>query len=338
MKKTYGVVNALQFQLTFIPQRPKSCIERVSTKTYTHCPDSKENHEKLRRCKSQQEISLPSSAETNKQRLSSHECLALDPEKISNGIRSQQILISSALRRPHASFYSLLDSQSTPEPAKPRRPSYRPKSASTVYSYAERPVSASETSRHLGRPTKASLLRSKSSYDIRATSESPRPTNDKKIVKKPCAIRNEYILHKNSLTPKEVFDYMKSVHAYLTGARYNRSRLVDAKSLTKHGLYVSKDGFGSFILDKTREMSSDIEHDVPKAALKVVESQTSQADVMHTGTNTEPYYLSLNKWHCAEWNQGKKHLPPHRNNQRRPISPNKVKPIKARYIDYNTIH
>ncbi len=75
-------------------------------------------------------------------------------------------MISSALRRPHASCYSLLDSQCIPEPAKPRRPTYRPKSASTVYSYAERPVSACELSSHLGRQTKARYLIEQLNFDL----------------------------------------------------------------------------------------------------------------------------------------------------------------------------
>ncbi|CAB3991028.1 Hypothetical predicted protein [Paramuricea clavata] len=336
MKKAYSVVNAQQFNLTLTQRRPKSCVERVRNKK-TYESSAKESH--VERCKSQQEVSRLSS---NNQRLISHEYLGLNSEElkeISNGIKSQQILISSALRRPHASWYSLLDSQSIPEPAKPRRPAYRPKSASTVYSYAERPVSACEISSHLGRQTKASLLRTKSAYDVRPASNEP-PSSEKIREKKPCVVRKEYLMHKNSLTPKEVFDYMKSVHAYLTGARYNRSRLVDAKSLTKHGLYVSKDGLGSFILDKAKAESS--EHgksspDVPSAALKVVESQTSQVNVVTVGTNTEPYYLSLNKWRDAEWNKGKKHLPPHKNEYRRLLSPNRVKPIKTQYIDYNTM-
>ena len=77
--------------------------------------------------------------------------------------------------------------------------------------------------------------------------------------------------------------------------------------------------------------------DVPKAALKVVESQTSHVDVIAVGTNTEPYYLSLNTWHDAEWNHEKKLLPPYKNEYRRLPSPNKVKPIKTQYIDYNTV-
>ena len=324
MKKSDSVVNPQQFYLTFTQQRPKSRVEPVQ-KRNSQSP-AKENHETVRRCKSQDVSSS--------HRLSSHECLSVSLEKISDGIKSQRVLISSALRRPHASSYSLLDSQSTPEPAKPRRPSYRPKSASTVYSYAERSVSACDISSHLGRQTKASLLRSRSVYEARsALNESS--SGEKRKKKKPCDVRNEYLLHKNSLSPKEVFDYMKSVHAYLTGARYNRSRLVDSKPLTKHGLYVSKEGLDSFILDKAKLEFS--EHDVPDAAMKVFKSQTPQVDVITVGTNTEPYYLSLNKWHDAEWNKGKKNVPPHKNEYKRILSPNKVKPIKAQYVDYNTM-
>ena len=75
--------------------------------------------------------------------------------------------------------------------------------------------------------------------------------------------------------------------------------------------------------------------DVPNAAMKVIKNQTP--DVINVGTNTEPYYLSLNKWHDAEWNGEKKHLPPQKNEYKRTLTPNKVKPIKARYIDYNTV-
>lgn len=37
-------------------------------------------------------------------------------------------------------------------------------------------------------------------------------------------------------------------------SHFLRSRLVDAKSLAKHGLYVSKDGLESFILDKAKAL------------------------------------------------------------------------------------
>ncbi len=79
--------------------------------------------------------------------------------------------------------------------------------------------------------------------------------------------------------------------------------------------------------------------DVPDAALKVVEGQTSsQVKVITVGTNTEPYYLSLNTWRDAEWNHGKKYLPPRKTEYRRILTPNKIKPIKAQYIDYDTMN
>ena len=71
--------------------------------------------------------------------------------------------------------------------------------------------------------------------------------------------------------------------------------------------------------------------------MKVLKSQTAQVDVITVGTNTEPYYLSLNKWHDAEWNKGKKNLPARKNDYTRILAPKKVKPIKAQYIDYNTM-
>lgn len=77
--------------------------------------------------------------------------------------------------------------------------------------------------------------------------------------------------------------------------------------------------------------------DVPNAVLKIVESQMSQVDVANVGTNTEPCYLSLNKWLNAEWKQGRKHLAPDKNDYKRLLSANKVKPIRAQYIDYDTM-
>ena len=81
--------------------------------------------------------------------------------------------------------------------------------------------------------------------------------------------------------------------------------------------------------------------DISKGALKVIKMQTSQIDAVGVGTNTEPYYLSLNKWHGAEWSnvKPKKQIKPSTRDCARPISPNRMKAIKSQYINYdNMVH
>ncbi|XP_020913540.1 uncharacterized protein LOC114574203 isoform X2 [Exaiptasia diaphana] len=92
--------------------------------------------------------------------ISNHKCVAVDDTIKSKD--SQQILIGSALRRPHATSYSPLDYQIMPDVGKAPKQPYRSQSAGTVYRYASRPLSAVHAGTLHGKQTKSSLLRNKS--------------------------------------------------------------------------------------------------------------------------------------------------------------------------------
>lgn len=71
----------------------------------------------------------------------------------------QRILVSSALRRPHATHFSPLDYQSMPDVGKSPRQPYKSNSACTVFTYANRPLYATESPKHLGKHTKSRYVK-----------------------------------------------------------------------------------------------------------------------------------------------------------------------------------
>ncbi|XP_046853005.1 uncharacterized protein LOC124446226 [Xenia sp. Carnegie-2017] len=329
MKTGFNELSTQQFHLKIAQRRPKSCFVK-NTGSKENFPS---NH--VQKCRSEQNAVLSPSFSSSKGYVLFN--LSADIEKMDNTIKSQQIQISSYLRRPHASCYTLLDSQCIPETAKPCRPPYHPKSASTVFGYAKRPVSASEVSHHLGRQTKTSLLRSKSKRDMHTESCNSQSFRNIRN-QKPRVIRGDSRITKSSLTPKEVLDYMKSAHAYLTGARYNSSHVLDSKSQSRYGVYVSKEKLRSC---KTNKITVSSEKEIDEQlllALKIVDSKTSKADVVNVATNTEPHYLSFDDCNNSKWNKLKKPLPRKDTDSKFPVAKaSVVKCIQTMYIDYDSV-
>lgn len=274
----------------------------------------------------------------------SHSCVNISQD--TNNQNSQHILVGSALRRPHATEYSPLDYQSMPDVGKIPRQPYRSQSSCTVYTYADRPVSASEQSSHLGRHTKSSLLRCKSAssaslYSASSTStmNSASSLKSSSSKKRLCEVRDDYRFFKSGPVPKQVPPHGESLHGFLTGARYNRARYLDSRALSKLGVYIPKPDLNSFFIrdefddSDARSIFSDcLEEELLGLEDKDEDDNDDEERTFCSrASNTEPHYLSIKHWHSAEWKTDRK---PSRE-QRVQSAPLKVKAIKAYYHDYS---
>lgn len=269
----------------------------------------------------------------------SHSCVSLEQD--THNQISQHILVGSALRRPHATEYSPLDYQSMPDVGKISRQPYRPQSACTVYSYAGSPFSAREQPSNLGRHTKTSLLRSKSASSLSSTTStsssksasSLKVSNNKRL----CEIRDDYRFFQSSPAPTQVPPHGDSLHGFLTGARYNRARYLDSRALAKLGVYIPKSDLNTFFVrdDVDDSIARSISSDTPDDGSPVVEEQTNDDSVeskfSSRATNTDPHYLSIERWHSAEWRTDRKAC----KERRVQSAPLRVKAIKAYYHDYS---
>ncbi|KXJ23145.1 hypothetical protein AC249_AIPGENE10506 [Exaiptasia diaphana] len=137
-----------------------------------------------------------------------------------------QILIGSALRRPHATSYSPLDYQIMPDVGKAPKQPYRSQSAGTVYRYASRPLSAVHAGTLHGKQTKSSLLRNKSiscdSIASKTSSSFHTPSRPSSGNKRLCEIRDDYRFFKKGQPGKQFPLHGEAIHSFLTGARYNK--------------------------------------------------------------------------------------------------------------------
>lgn len=265
----------------------------------------------------------------------SHNCVYLEQDVHNQS--SQHILVGSALRRPHASEYSLLDYQSMPDVGKSPCQPFRPHSSCTVYNYASRPFSAREQSSHLGRHTKSSLLRCQSASSVSSCSHSSASnlksaTNKKRL----CEIRDDYRLFKSDPIHKQLPPHGESLHSFLTGARYNRARYVDSRALSKVGVYIPKPDLNSFFVRNefddsgARSIFSDSSQE--ELMIEIMkEEEKSNRTFLTQETNTEPHYLSIKHWHSAEWKTDRKPS----KEQRVQSAPLKIKAIQTYYYDYS---
>ena len=78
---------------------------------------------------------------------------------------------------------------------------------------------------------------------------------------------------------------------------------------------------------------------MPDVGRRILDHKSPNPNVSAVGTNTEPHFLSVSKWHGTEWSnvQARKEIKPSGRDKRRPVNTNKGKPIRAQYINYNTL-
>lgn len=107
-------------------------------------------------------------------------------------------------------------------------------SSSTIAGRSMRRSNAPPSGSLLGRPTRASLLRMKSCPIILSEPDY------KEMVRK----KKEFVKHSKSMSVTAIMESAipegESMHAFLTGARYNSAQCVDSKSLARLGVYVAR--------------------------------------------------------------------------------------------------
>lgn len=159
---------------------------------------------------------------------------------------------------------------------------YRPRSTQTIYQYADDPIIPRDVG--YGTQTKSSILsnlaRSKSFGNI--SSKDSWVQNKRRL----CKIRYYYRDRKpekaeprfTKLTPNE------ATHGFLTGSKYSVSYQLLEKSL----------------LDKHRNTSKQTKDNAIDTQLPLEINGQSIARQTR-GVNTKQHFLSLNRWHGADW-------------------------------------
>lgn len=282
-----------------------------------------------------------------------HECVQIDQpieDNVDSQLASKGILVGSALRRPHASQYTPLDYQTLPQAGRTPRLPYQTNSAGTVYHYVKRPMSAVEQSRQLGRQTKASLLRSQSS-SILTTKKLSVSNLDKRL----CIERDDYRLCKTGVYQNQTAPHGQTLHAFLTGARYNCNQFLDARTLTKLGVYIPRHGLNSFFLKLGEKPKLNKEGELLLDSTFSEDEEDSTDDITlgtksapstrpSTAVQTDEHYYSINYWHNADWSVATRKEKPkllktkeQKSAENLRCATRRSRPIKACYLDYNTL-
>ena len=178
---------------------------------------------------------------------------------------------------------------------------YRAGSSCTVFRYDELPIVP--TDHPNGKPTKSTILgnltRSKSTGNICSN------TSWIKDNQRLCKIRYYYAEHKPKRIAPVMKDRNESVHRFLSSGRYTSSHYVDLKSVSDSGLYACKDNLNVvFELPNppsrggsnpsSRSNSGHRSRTVTDPGVEVVDTEDR-------AINTAPNFLSMDKWHGAEW-------------------------------------
>lgn len=261
--------------------------------------------------------SRPSTRQSDKDQ---HDCINSRKCNDATTQVSQKIRVSSALKRLKAKEKCPTDIEALPDPAfgqEIMQRDSRPKSsASNVLQYADVPIEI--TPHHLGRPTRATILR-----NLKRAQSASSVCSDLSWIqdnRRLCNIRDYYRL---SQAKKIWYDTPKGepIHSYLTGARFNGAHWLDSHSLKTEGLYINKQNLKNvFLLPKppfTR--SVDARHTKRGQQLLEIKGKGIMKDAC---VNTEDYYLAINKWHGADWQSN---------------LPEMYQPVKEKYNPYASV-
>ena len=276
-------------------------------------------------------------------RLSNHDCTALVKAKDHHDAAtqvSQKIKVSSVMRRPKAEERIPSDIHALPDQrfvADIRsKDTLRPKSANFVLQYADIPIQITE--HHLGRPTRATVLR-----NLRRSQSASSICSDFSWIqdnRRLCNIRDYYRLFKLDNATRGSANE-ESEHAYLTGARFNSAHWLDSHTLKRRGLYINKGNLKNvFLVHKSDNESIACKKDV-FCRKKATKNSQRLLEVRGKGlmkdisVNTEHHYLSIDNWHGADW---QKNLPEMYQPIEEKYNPNtsvviRAKRVKSEYRD-----
>ncbi|XP_032243270.2 uncharacterized protein LOC5517335 [Nematostella vectensis] len=340
--------NYYQFELPVGNKASRATPSKRATSSLT----SLRSNSRLKFCSSSTSFAGRSGRSTpcTPQSRESHACVAVDNKVHQKD--SQHILVGSALRRPHATGYSPLDYQVMPDVGKIPQQPFKSQSPCTVYSYANRPMSACTMPVNHGKHTKSSLLRAKSASCaslLRVPPEESRPSSANKRL---CKVRDDYRHFKSGTPNKQVPPHGESLHSFLTGARYNSTRYLDSRTLSKLGVYIPKADLNAFFVQdkqagKTIQDSEDeTDSEVGQEDIRSLSSSSSEeleisddeqnkeTDRKNKAVNTEAHYLSIERWHSAQWKTARKPTTQHA--PRAHTAPCRIKRIQTFYHDYDT--
>ncbi|KAL3846842.1 hypothetical protein ACJMK2_017796 [Sinanodonta woodiana] len=178
-----------------------------------------------------------------------------------------KLLASNKFEQEHGSikFQRSLASSSGRRSAPPMRNGkmfYRPNRTHQYLSATDlRDMAGSDAQLKYGRPTRTTLLRARhrttstpiNSYELR-----------REMVKRTEEVKTISVYS----APKEFFNLYtsdgESAHAFITGARYNRARFLDAKGLTMYGVYMPRDQPQNCFITGSAKMK-DVGDDIPSA-------------------------------------------------------------------------
>lgn len=242
---------------------------------------------------------------------------------------TQKIRISSVIKKLKAKERIPSDIEALPDSRFAEEPfmqeEYRPGTATTVLQYADEPIHTTEE-HPLGRPTRATVLR-----NLRRVQSAPSTCSQFSWIKENrrlCNIRDYYRLCKE---PRYVQG--ESVHAYLTGGRFTSARWLDSVCLGNKGLYVNKENLTNvFYVPNPPDTSHRKHKKVSGSKNKSLASGPKDSNLLEikgkgiykdAGVITEPHYLSVTKWHGAEWQVN---------------LPECYKPLEERYNSYSSIN
>jgi len=179
------------------------------------------------------------------------------------------------------------------------------KSAKYVLQYADVPIELAN--HHLGRPTRASVLR-----NIKRSQSASSVCSDFSWIqdnRRLCNIRDYYRLYKAEAVKTQAPNG-EPIHGYLTGARFNSARWLDSATLDKKGLYIDKQNLGNVFLLKTvpavgnrNRQQYGIKHgkELLEVRGKAIVKESKKAIMKDATVNTDDHFLSLHRWHGAKW-------------------------------------
>ncbi|KAK3605345.1 hypothetical protein CHS0354_033834 [Potamilus streckersoni] len=192
-----------------------------------------------------------------------------------------KLLASSKFEQEHGEikFQRSLASSSGRRSAPPMRNGkmfYRPNRTHQYLSATDlRDLAGSDAQLKYGRPTRTTLLRARH----RTTST---PINLYESRREMVKRAEEVKINSVYSAPKEFFNLYtsdgESAHAFITGARYNRARFLDAKGLTMYGVYMPRDQPQNCFITGSAKMR-DVGDDIPSAP---PDSPRSDTDIKST--------------------------------------------------------
>ena len=172
---------------------------------------------------------------------------------------------------------------------------FRSKSAKCVLQYADIPIEI--TNHHLGRPTRASILRNlKRTQSASAVCSEFSWIQDNRRL---CNIRDYYRLYNaEKITCKTPNG--EPIHKFLTGARFNNGKWLDSDSVKEKGVFIDRQNLRNVFLFSKPPRDEETKYHSKKCKRNLLEIQ-GKGILKDANVNTDDNFLSLNKWHGATW-------------------------------------